>query len=248
MHTTRGKSRSARVRRPSADSGAPLPAHSQRLGELVAAQEQERHRIARELHDQMGQHVVALSLGLARLAGVDGSNPDASEIIRRLQGVTDVLGRDVHRLALELRPSALDHLGLAVAICNFAEDTAVRSGLEIDTHCQDIRELQLPSAVETAIYRIAQEALTNVVKHARAQRVSVILEPRHGAVLLIVEDDGIGFEPEDLRRKDPRERLGLAGMHERAGLIGGVVSIESTLGKGTTLYLRLPLAATPGPP
>jgi signal transduction histidine kinase len=208
------------------------------LSAIISAQEQERQRIARELHDQMGQHIVALSLGLARLAQITRELPAALPLIGQLRFVADSLGRDVHMLALELRPSSLDHLGLSVALSSYAQEVSDRSGLTIDVHCDSADALDLAEVVKTGLYRIAQEALTNIVKHARARHVSIILE-RHGEHLqLIVEDDGDGFgEP-----SRDANKLGLNGMHERAGLLNGSVTIESSPGRGTTVYARLPLA------
>lgn len=207
---------------------------------MVAAQEAERRRVARELHDQMGQHLVGFSLGLKRLAQLGAASPDISQITRRLQELSDVMARDVHHLALALRPAALDDLGLAVAVSNYADDIAQRSGLEVDVHCETVERLD--PAAETTIYRVVQEAVTNIVKHAEARRVSIILE-RHGQVLqTIVEDDGVGFDADRLLSLgSPQARLGLAGMIERAALIGGELQIESSPGRGTTLFLRVPV-------
>lgn len=208
---------------------------------LVAAQEAERRRIARELHDQMGQHVVALSLGLAQLGERTKDVAGASELVDRLQHVADLLSRDAHHLAQQLRPSALDHLGLAVALTNFAEDVGTRSGIEMDIHATGLANKRLNPVVETAVYRIVQEAVTNVVRHANARSVSVIVELRDGELHAIVEDDGRGFDPGRLRTGgNARESLGVSGMHERATLIGGVLHIESRRGQGTTIYLRVP--------
>jgi signal transduction histidine kinase len=204
---------------------------------MVAAQERERQRIARELHDQMGQHIVALSLGLARLAQMSDLG-EATQIVAQLRAVADLLGRDVHTLALELRPAALDHLGLGVALTSYAEALAARSDVEIDVHCDRIDDLNITATVQTGVYRIAQEALTNVARHSRATKVDVMLERQSDCVLLIVEDNGVGFEPEDAQ--PARGGFGLLGMHERASLVGATVQIESSQGKGTTVLLRLP--------
>jgi PAS domain S-box-containing protein len=206
------------------------------MRELIATQERERQRIARELHDQMGQHIVALSLGLARLSSIEPGGSGAFAIIEQLRSVVEMLGRDVHTLALELRPSTLDHLGLCVALTSYAEETAARSDIEIDVHCDRLDDLKLSASVETGIYRIAQEALTNVVKHAQARRVSVILERRPTLLQLIIEDDGNGFDPSVRTGK-----LGVAGMRERAALLGGTVTVETSPGNGATVYARIPL-------
>jgi PAS domain S-box-containing protein len=206
--------------------------------QMVAAQENERQRIARELHDQLGQHIVGLSLGLARLSTLT-TDAEASAMITLLRRAAELLAKDVHTLAMELRPSALDHLGLAEAVRSYAEEIAERSGLEIDFHSDTIDDFELSGAIQTGLYRIAQEALTNIVKHARAQHVSVLIERHADAVQLIVEDDGRGFESNKLHRIDGK--LGLAGMRERAAIIGGTVTIESALRKGTTIYVRVPV-------
>jgi PAS domain S-box-containing protein len=214
------------------------------MRQLVAAQEAERQRIARELHDQMGQHIVALSLGVAQLSRIAADVGGAKPVLEQLQRVTDLLGRDVHTLALELRPSVLDHLGLSVALTSYAEDIAARTQLEIDVHCDDIAARNVSSVIQTGLYRIAQEALTNVVKHAKAKRVSIILENTPEALLLIIEDDGIGMSQIE-HTSSAAPTLGLSGMRERAALFGGTLSIESTRGRGTTVYARVPLTTPP---
>ena len=205
--------------------------------DLVSAQEAERQRVARELHDQMGQHLVGLSLGLNRLAQLGAQSPEVTNIISRLQSVAETMARDVQHLAFELRPASLDDLGLADAVSNYADGVGKRFGLEVDVQCD--RMIRLDSSAEIAIYRIVQEALTNVAKHAKARRVSVILEPRGDRLQVIVEDDGIGFRPELVGLND--SRLGLRGMTERASLVGGEIQIESRPGRGTTLFLRVPM-------
>jgi PAS domain S-box-containing protein len=215
--------------------------------QLVAAQERERARIARELHDQMGQHIVALSLGLARLSSEVGEHARACAVVDELRKVADLLGRDVHTLAMELRPSALDHLGLPVALTSYAEEVASRSDLQIDVHCDPIDDLQLSGATQTGLYRIAQEALTNVVKHARAKEVSVILETRGSVLQLIIEDDGQGYSSVQMTVPTGKsEKLGITGMRERAALLGGTVTIESSAGSGTTVYARIPIPRREG--
>jgi len=210
---------------------------------LVTAQEAERRRIARELHDQMGQRLTVMSLGLKRVGAIDATHPELKELIERLQRLSETLSRDVHHLALELRPTALDDLGLSVAVANYADDLGHRYGIDVDVHCEE--GPRLPPAAETTVYRIVQEALTNVAKHAKARHVSVILEPREDSLRVIVEDDGVGFEADRLLTFAPLEkRLGLAGMIERAALVGGNLQIESRPGHGTTLYLRVPTRTT----
>jgi PAS domain S-box-containing protein len=213
--------------------------------QLATAQEAERRRIARELHDQIGQHIVGFALGLKRLSSL-GSGSAFSESVRKLEEVTALMARDVHHIALELRPTALDDLGLPDALAFYARDLGRRHALEMDVHSDP--NARLGSTAETVVYRIAQEALTNVVKHAGASRVSVLLERRANTVQLIVEDDGSGFDADRLLNFGSLEhRLGLAGMNERAALVGGELQIESAPGRGTTLILRVEAPRSNGP-
>jgi signal transduction histidine kinase len=207
------------------------------LQQLTTVQENERRRIARELHDQMGQHLAAVGLGLKF---VKDSTPDPSpqrDRLQSLQALTDQIGREVHNLALELRPTALDDLGLPAAVANYTEGWSERSAIEIDFQKAGSWEGRLPAPVETALYRVIQEALTNVLKHARARRVSVVLQRSAGVVSAVIEDDGKGFDPDSLTT----HRLGILGMRERAALVGGTLTVESTPGSGTTVLARIPL-------
>jgi PAS domain S-box-containing protein len=207
---------------------------------LADAQEEERRRIARELHDQMGQYLVALKMGLERL---DETSLDRDHL-RHLHGLLKQVGQEVHRIALELRPTALDDLGLETALVNYVEDWSGRSGLEVDLHAAGLDQRRLPPALETHLYRIVQEALTNVHKHAQAERVSIVMERRHDHLLVIIEDDGRGFDQE--AATTPRAgmpRLGLLGMKERVASVGGELQVESAAGKGTSLFIRIPLPA-----
>ena len=201
--------------------------------QTAKAFEQQQRRIARELHDEMGQHLASLILGLKSLEG----GAAAPEALRKLQEIANRIGQDVHRIALELRPTALDDLGLHAALQNYVDNWARRSGIAVELHYPDL-EARLSAEMETTVYRIVQEALTNVVKHAGAKQVSVVVERRSGELVAIIEDDGKGFDPD--APADP-QWLGLAGMRERAVLLGGSVEIESAPGKGATVFARLPL-------
>lgn len=208
--------------------------------QLAAAEEAERRRLARELHDQLGQHLTALSLGLDEVAGL---LPPDSPAVRRLAGLlrlTSLLTRDVRYLAVELRPPELDDVGLVSAMTTYIDQWMTRYGTPAELEVAGQRDLQLPADASTTLYRILQEALTNVAKHARASRVSVILDQSHGDVRLIIEDDGRGFDVEHVRRRARAEsRLGIAGMQERVNLVHGTLDIESEPGHGTTLYVKL---------
>lgn len=214
-------------------------ARLQLLRRLVTAQEEERRRISRELHDQTGQHLTALLFGLKTLNNSSG-NGSASlhKGLLQLQKLTERLVDEAHHLAWELRPAALDDLGLETALSNYVEKWSDRSSIPLDFH-SGLDKLRLPAPVETAVFRIVQEALTNVLKHAQANRVSVMLEYRNDELLVIVEDNGCGFHPGKVG-----DGLGLLGMHERVALVGGKLDIESDMGAGTTLVVRIPASAS----
>lgn len=209
----------------------------------VQAQEAERARLARELHDSLGQYVTALRLGLKAIEV--HCAPDAAGLgqLAALHTLTSDVGRELNRLAWELRPTALDDFGLETAVRQLVEDWAERSGLQFDLHIALGQGKRLPPAVETTLYRALQEALTNVVKHAGAARVSVILEASDSEVRLIVDDDGVGIPrvPDGGEGAPGMRRLGLVGMRERLALVKGTLEVECTSGKGTTLFARVPL-------
>jgi signal transduction histidine kinase len=162
--------------------------------------------------------------------------------LSKLESLADSLMRDIHRLAWELRPAALDDFGLEMALRRYADEWAALSGVPADFHSRGVTARRLAPELETALYRITREALRNVVRHAKARRVSVLLERRADHVLLIVEDDGRGFDAAALLRAPAAQgKLGLLGMQERATLAGGSVEVESNPGAGTTVFVRLPL-------
>ena len=209
---------------------------------LVAVQEEERHRIARELHDQMGQSIAALMLGLKSLRDSDWQNERASSQFQQLHNIASDLAKEVHSLALDLQPTALDDLGLEVALSTYLEGWSRRWQIAGDFHCHGLTDRRLPAHLETTIYRIAQEALTNIIRHARAQTVSLLLERTDSRVVAIIEDDGCGFDVDFVMSSPLREkRLGLLGMEERVALVGGKLTIESTQGTGTSIYVRIPI-------
>jgi signal transduction histidine kinase len=218
---------------------------SQFLEQAMVAQEEERKRIARELHDQIGQALTSFLLGLGTL---DAQTDGAEEVVislARLQDlkaiVTDTLD-DVRNLALGLRPSVLDDLGLVPAVQRTVRTYGARHQLAIDFQLVGLEGVRLSSSIETSLYRIVQEALTNVAQHASAHHVSLVLEGRDRSVVLIVEDDGQGFDVERLMRGPANKRwLGLHGMRERAELLGGTLTIESAPGVGTTVFVQVPL-------
>jgi signal transduction histidine kinase len=212
------------------------------LRRLVTAQEEERRRISRELHDQTGQQLTALLLGLKTFKNSTGNGSTSlHKSLLQLQKLTERLVEEAHHLAWELRPAALDDLGLETAISNYVEKWSERNSITLDFH-SGLNKLRLPPPVETAVFRIVQEALTNVLKHAQATRVSVMLEYRYDELLVIVEDNGRGFQPEVPLKVNGG--LGLVGINERVALVGGNLNIESEPGCGTTLAIRIPASAS----
>jgi signal transduction histidine kinase len=206
------------------------------LERLVNTQEEERRRIARELHDQMGQDLTGLSLGLKSLElSVQGEA--ARGTLAWLQSLTSQIGQVVHRAAWELRPTSLDDVGLGRALETYLADWGQRFGIRVDFHTTLGESDRFPSNIETTAFRIVQEALTNVLKHAEASTVSLVIEFRDGWLKIIVEDNGRGFDAEAAAAQG---RLGLAGMRERLALVEGTLTLDSVSGGGTTLYLRIP--------
>lgn len=198
---------------------------------LLSAQEEERSRISRDLHDQIGQALTALVIGLDRHL----ERPDPGALVKLRELASTTLD-DVRRIALDLCPSVLDALGLEAAVKRHARDLHERYGLE--AHVLVTLPTRLARREETVPYRVIQEAATNVVRHAAATEVSIVVTARRGFVVLVVEDDGVGFEPTELA---PAEQIGLLGMRERLELLGGSLRIESARGAGCSLYARLPL-------
>ena len=214
-------------------------ARTELLSRLVFAQEDERRRIAREMHDQFGEQLTALGLGIRRLKDSCGEDARLAPHVDALEKVAQQLDQDVDHLVWELRPTALDDLGLRAALANYIQDWSHRAGVRADLHTTGLSVDRLTSEVETTLYRIAQEALNNIAKHARAENVDVILERRTDHVSLIIEDDGVGFEQGHAVAR--HQGFGLLGMQERAALVGATVQIESAAGEGTTIIVRMPV-------
>src|SRR5437764_883098 len=203
------------------------------LRRVVEAQELERRRLARELHDETGQALTSILLGLKAVedARSGEQRDEAAADLRQL--VVSTL-QDVRRLAVELRPKALDDFGLLPAVERLAQTFTEQAGIEADVEAS-LGDTRLPAEVETALYRLVQEALTNVIKHSRAQHVSISLVRRTRSVSAVIEDDGVGFtEPS-------RDGIGLIGMRERVGLLDGRLEVESRPDHGTTIVAEVPL-------
>lgn len=212
------------------------------LGQVIAAQEAERARVSRDLHDDVGQALTSVLLGLRlvedSLARPDADLDDACSRVSELRELVADGLRRARQLAFDLRPTVLDDVGLAAALHRLTDDVAARSGItvELDAAALDPDE-RLSPEIETVIYRVVQEALTNVVRHASASTASVALAGRDGVIRVFIEDDGTGFDPQ---RVPTRAHLGVEGMLERAELVGGTVSVTSAVGAGTTIVLEVP--------
>ncbi|HEX6974516.1 MAG TPA: PAS domain-containing protein, partial [Vicinamibacterales bacterium] len=201
--------------------------------QLVTAQEDERARIARDIHDHVGQQLTALRLALDRL---ESSSPAGSpDELARAQALAREIDAEVDFLAWELRPAALDDLGLVVAVSKYLTAWSEHHGVTAEFRTAGLKDQRLAPEIETSFYRITQEALNNIAKHAHATRVDVILERRGDLAVLVVEDDGVGFD-DDGGALD--EGLGLVSMRERAALAGATLQIETAPGKGTTIFVR----------
>ena len=209
------------------------------LRAVIAAQEEERARVSRDLHDDIGQALTSVMLGL-RLIGnpADAGADDGARV--RFDELGELIAealRSTRRLAFELRPSVLDDIGLAAALQRLVDDVAERSGMAVDAVVDGLPEHDVASEVATVVYRVVQEALTNVARHAEASTASVAVTVASGRLRAVVEDDGLGFDPE----RPVDGHLGLQGMKERAELIGGTVRVFSSPGSRTTVVLDVPL-------
>jgi signal transduction histidine kinase len=203
---------------------------------VVEAQEGERKRLALELHDETGQALTSILLGLKAIRAADGDEAAkrAEADVRAL--VVQAL-QDVRALAVELRPSALDDFGLVPALRRLAETFGERSGIE--TVVETSVDRRLPTEIETTLYRVVQEALTNIVKHSGAEHVSIVVSSTDSSIAVTIDDDGAGFDPQDVRP----DALGLLGMRERLALVGGTLTLESSVDGGTTVAARAPVTS-----
>jgi signal transduction histidine kinase len=210
------------------------------LNRILSAQERERQRIARELHDHLGQYFAAMLLGLKAADKASSWHDEGHLRITDLKDMTSAMSREVHQLSWELRPTALDDLGLEAAIANYLEKWSGRFDLNVD-FVSNLREKRLSAPVEITLYRVLQEAMTNVAKHAHAERVSVVLDADSAEVRLVVEDDGTGFALRSANMPSAAtDGFGLLGIRERLALVGGSLFIEPVPDHGTALFCRIP--------
>ncbi len=213
--------------------------------QLVSIQEDERRRIARDIHDQLGQQMTALRLQLeVLLSRTAEAQPALAGRVGKARELAQELDQSIDFLTWELTPTVLDDLGLVNALGQLVSTWSHRFRIAAHYQPPDLDGIRFSSDVETNLYRLAQEALHNAYKHAGASRVSVVLEQRDGHARLLIEDDGRGFDPAEVRREAPARGLGLVSMRERAALMGGELQIESAAGRGTIVQVRVPLPPT----
>lgn len=213
------------------------------LEKVISAQEDERRRVARELHDETSHSLSSILLGL-KLVNEAKSDEERSQRIAQLRDLTENTIKEVHHLAWQLRPTILDKFGLTVALERYVEEYLAKNQIEMDLVIEglSVGDFRLKSEIETAIFRVVQEALTNISKYAKASFVSIIIMANKQQITIVIEDDGIGFNADKVLERTPSQHnLGLHGMVERISLLGGTLDIESALGKGTTIYVKIPL-------
>jgi signal transduction histidine kinase len=212
------------------------------FGRLVSTQEEERRRIARDIHDQVGQQMTALRMHLEVLRTRTEDDPAMSDQVDRTQRLAEELDHCIDFLTWQLRPSTLDHLGLAASLQGLVRGWSERFGI-VAEFVSSAPDMRLGVDVETNLYRITQEALHNVVKHAQARSVSVMLTHRDQHAMLVIEDDGRGFDGMAIADPQGASGFGLVSMRQRATLAGGELEIDSTPGAGTSIFVRVPLPA-----
>ncbi|MDB5390180.1 MAG: nreB [Planctomycetaceae bacterium] len=211
------------------------------LRRIVSVQEDERRRISRELHDQCGQDLTALHLELKMLENALKQGLSYEARLQSMRHLLEQVTNEIHRLAVKVRPSSLDDLGLTMAVTNHLQAWMSLTGVTVDYECRGWNDVRVQEDVETALFRVLQEALTNVARHADARSVNVVLYRDASNIGLIVEDQGHGFDFEfDVSDRQAPQHLGLLGMRERMLAIGGSLEIESAVQSGTTIYARVP--------
>ncbi len=210
---------------------------------ILTVQEDERGRIARDIHDQLGQRLTALRLKIASLRDISSEHPVILGRVNRLQEIAEHLDTEVSFLAWELRPSVLDDVEFTKALGNYVSEWSRHSEIFAEFDTIGLKDVELGADIENNLYRITQEALNNAAKHANADRITVLLEKRENEVLLIIEDNGVGFDPHRIDAdRDASKGFGLHGMRERASIISGKIEIETSKNNGTSIFVRVPLA------
>jgi signal transduction histidine kinase len=216
------------------------------LRHSVTTQEEERRRIARELHDEVGQMLTGLATGLRGVQQSLAEDPDRARFqLRQLEGMTVRAIGELSQLVADLRPSLLDDMGLSAALDWYVDQVNQRGATAVRLKLKD-PVCRLPEEIESTLFRITQEALTNVLRHAGATHAAVELDCGRGLAQLRVSDDGVGFDPATVLNGRAQPGWGLVGIQERVQLAGGECRIESTPGKGTTLTVKIPFPTRKG--
>lgn len=217
------------------------------LSKLIHAHEDERARIARELHDEVSQSLTGVMMGLTALEEEGTIDPARLRgALQAIRGVAEDTLEEVRKVVFDLRPTLLDDLGLIPAVRHYAKTLLEAQGMDVRFHAAGFGRQRLPSAVETTVFRVAQEAITNVARHSRARTVAIALQVTDGIVRLEVNDDGVGFDAGAFLHAPDRRRLGIAGMQERVELLGGTLDITSASGTGTRIVMAVPVSVTRG--
>lgn len=211
------------------------------LNQIIAVQEEERRKISRELHDETSQALTSIIVGLRVLAEHIGQ-PEDKERILQMRDLAVTTLEAVHHLAVELRPVILDDLGFVAATRKYLEHYSKQYGIDIEENFANLPKVRLAPDIEINLYRILQEALTNIAKHAAATRVKVSLQKKRSTLVFYIEDNGNGFDINAVKRQQARTCLGLYGMKERVALLAGEIDIQTKLGGGTRIYVSIPLA------
>lgn len=213
------------------------------MARLVQTQESERRRIARDIHDHIGQYMTAMRLTVEKLVGSTAKDGPAYDDLRKIKDIAHRLDRDISFLAWELRPTDLEQHGLQFALEHFVNQWSERSGIAADfEYVGDANQPRLSATIETNLYRIAQEALNNIVKHAKASHVGILMHRYRNLVLLIIEDNGKGFDPSLPPPPAEGHGNGLAGIRERVELLNGKLLLESSPKKGTSIAVTVPVS------
>lgn len=209
------------------------------LKSLVEAQEEERRRLARELHDGAGQTLTGL---LVRLKIIENKSslPQTKQDLQIMEELVSDTIEQIRTLAHQLRPAALEEFGLPLALESLVQDMSRNDGLDANCRC-DLKNNEVPDEIESVLYRIAQEGLTNVIRHSHATHLNLTVERAPRVILMIIEDDGVGFDPGTLGMKDGKKHLGLVSMRERAEILGGTLDVYTAPDKGTTIQVTIPV-------
>jgi len=208
---------------------------------VIKAQEEERKRIARELHDETSQSLTGLVIGIRMIEeSVPGDMPEIRERLHNISDLAHQTLNEVHTMAVRMRPSVLDDLGLAAALRSYVKEFSGNTHIPVDLQLMGMSE-RLPAELETVLYRVVQEALTNIARHSGAGNCRVSLQRRDGRIFATIADNGHGFDPEMMMMSEKGRGLGLHGMKERIELVGGSLDLDSVPDQGATIQLEVPV-------